>query len=110
MKTTVLKKTLFIATMAVLTITLLYHPTSVYAGDREWSTVGKILTGVIGAGIVYEIIDDDDDYSVSYYHYGPPSPYYRSYYGRRYYRHHRHHRPYYNRRHYYNRDRYYCYR
>ncbi len=108
MQNTLLKKVSIITSIGVLAIVFLYHPTSVYAGDREWATVGKILTGVVGAGIVYEIIDSDNHYSVSYYHYGPPSPYYRSYYGRQYYN-PRHHRPYHHRRPYY-RDRYYCYR
>ena len=82
---------------------------TVYAGDREWSTVGKILTGVIGAGVVYNIIDADDHYAVTYYHYGQPSPYYRRYYSNNHYR--RNHR--YTKRakkHHDNRDRYYCYR
>ncbi len=49
-------------------------PQSVYAGDSEWATVGKILTGVVGAGIVYEVTRNHD----SYYYPRSTSTYYRS--------------------------------
>ncbi|MCB1195067.1 hypothetical protein KDK77_02680 [bacterium] len=32
----------------------------VFAGDREWATVGKILTGVVGARVLYDVLDDRD--------------------------------------------------
>jgi hypothetical protein len=42
------------------------------AGDREWATVGKILTGVAVAGFVANAIDARPvSYSVSYSSYAP---------------------------------------
>lgn len=42
------------------------------AGDREWATVGKILTGVAVAGVVANAIDARPvSYSVSYSSYTP---------------------------------------
>ena len=42
------------------------------AGDREWATVGKILTGVAVAGVVAHAIDHHPvNYSVSYSTYAP---------------------------------------
>lgn len=46
------------------------------AGDREWATVGKILTGVAVAGVVAHAIDSHPaNYSVTYSTYTPaPCP------------------------------------
>ena len=46
------------------------------AGDREWATVGKILTGVAVAGVVAHAIDSHPaNYSVTYSTYAPaPCP------------------------------------
>lgn len=41
---------------------------SAHAGDREWATVGKILTGVLGAHIIYDAASSrhHSGYSTSY--------------------------------------------
>ena len=45
---------------------------SATAGDREWATVGKILTGVAVAGVVAHAIDSHPvNYSVTYSSYAP---------------------------------------
>lgn len=45
---------------------------SAKAGDREWATVGKILTGVAVAGVVAHAVDRHPvNYSVSYSTYSP---------------------------------------
>ncbi len=117
MKNLLLTKTAVAAGCGLLVITLVSQPKDVFAGDREWATVGKILTGVVGAGLVYEIMDGNNHYTVTHYNYGHVYPYYGRHYGRYY------SRPYYGRYHAprrgyrsnihyrpYDRSRYYCYR
>ena len=42
------------------------------AGDREWATVGKILTGVAAVSLVAHAVDNRSaNYSVSYSSYAP---------------------------------------
>jgi len=49
---------------------------SARAGDQEWATVGKVLTGVAVAGIIVAATDGHAQYSVSYSTpaYCPPTP------------------------------------
>ncbi|MEW6534770.1 MAG: hypothetical protein AB1454_03995 [Candidatus Auribacterota bacterium] len=97
-----MRKKLFITAVALASfIGVQSYSVPAYSGDREWATVGKILTGVVGAGLVYETM-----YDGYYYH---PRTYYRSYYevpdviiiDRPY------HGPYYRRGHHYYHNRYY---
>ena len=90
-----------ILAISLVVVGLLSAVGSVYAGDREWATAGKILTGVVAADVL------TGGHSRPYYHgydpyYYSPSPYYYSgyyaptYYRRPYhgrYRHHRYSRP-----------------
>lgn len=47
------------------------------AGDREWATVGKVLTGVAAGVVIAKAIDCEPTYtSVSYGSYGCASPSY----------------------------------
>ena len=39
-----------------------------HAGNKEWATVGKILTGIIGAQIAFDIIDSDYGYTTQTTH------------------------------------------
>lgn len=101
-------KSLFISILiTVIFFTVQNYSIPAHAGDREWATVGKILTGVVGAGLIYETFNNGYYYRDGYYY--RPRTYYRSYYevpdviiierpsrG-----------PYYHRRHGYYRDRYY---
>ena len=62
-----------------------------YAGEKEWATAGKILTGIVAA----QVLSDWAYRRPYYYSYSYPVyayPVYRTY-GYRTYRHHRHHRP-----------------
>ena len=112
-----MKRLSFFSALIILS-SLIFSYNPVYAGDEEWATVGKILTGVVGGGIVYNIFSDSDcrprhypsEHYFSYGYYGPgisfnfgsdgyryyPRGYYR--YPRRHYRPRYHHRPYYGRR------------
>jgi hypothetical protein len=45
---------------------------SARAGDREWATVGKVLTGVAAVGLVAAIVNGHAQGSVSY-SYGAPA-------------------------------------
>ena len=45
---------------------------SARAGDREWATVGKVLTGVAVVGLVAAVVDGHAHGSVSY-SYGAPA-------------------------------------
>ncbi|MDD5141313.1 MAG: hypothetical protein PHY43_13760 [Verrucomicrobiales bacterium] len=51
---------------------------SARAGDREWATVGKVLTGVAVAGLIVAASDGHAQYSVNYSYsspaYYPPCP------------------------------------
>lgn len=40
-----------------LAVSIVLPVNHAYAGDREWATVGKILTGVVGAGLLYETVN-----------------------------------------------------
>ena len=42
------------------------------AGDREWATVGKVLTGVAVAGLIVAATDGHAQYTVNY-SYGAPA-------------------------------------
>jgi hypothetical protein len=49
-----------------------------HAGDREWATVGKVLTGVAAVGLIAAVVDSHAQGSVTYSYgapaYCPPSP------------------------------------
>lgn len=45
---------------------------SAFAGDREWATAGKILTGIIGASILADALDSGHS---SQPYYGPQRAY-----------------------------------
>lgn len=63
----------FIAAVTILAVAGASLQTA-NAGDREWATVGKILTGVAVAGVVANAIDRHPvSYSVSYSTYAPAS-------------------------------------
>ena len=51
---------------------------SARAGDREWATAGKVLTGVAVAGLIVAASDGHAQYSVNYSYgapaYYPPAP------------------------------------
>jgi len=114
-------KKLSLFTILIIFSALTLHTDNSYAGDDEWATVGKILTGVVGGGIVHNIFSDSGcrrDYypsgqyfSYGYYspgvsfHFGsdgygyPPHGYYRyPRYPRHYYRPRHHRRSYCGRR------------
>lgn len=46
---------------------------SVRAGDREWATVGKVLTGVAAAGLIVAATTDTHVQATVSYNYGPPA-------------------------------------
>ncbi|MCD6459391.1 hypothetical protein J7L67_01835 [bacterium] len=71
------KLTLFTALILLSTL-MTFTAGNSYAGDKEWATVGKILTGVVGANIVYNIFTDDRP-ARSFYR--TPSTYYPYPYG-----------------------------
>lgn len=44
-----------------------------HAGDREWATAGKILTGVVAGAVLASAVNAQPvTYSASYYSYHPP--------------------------------------
>lgn len=58
-------------TITLVTAGLIFLGTSqnkAHAGNKEWAAVGKILTGIIGAQIVYDIIDSDYGYTTQATH------------------------------------------
>ena len=57
-----LKTTLAVLVCSILTFN---SHSKVFAGDREWATVGKILTGALGVIVVSDVLDD------GYYHQRP---------------------------------------
>ncbi len=74
-----MKRNLKTATILISTLLfcLLMIQPQARAGDKEWSTVGKILTGIIGAQILYETINTDYSYT------SPFNTPYRQYHNRR---------------------------
>lgn len=63
-----MKKLILAAT--ILGVIAMNAPTA-KAGDREWATVGKVLTGVAAAGIIAHAIDSHASVAVSM---GFPAP------------------------------------
>lgn len=61
---TILKSVAVIATIALVTAAA---PTNTFAGDREWATAGKVLTGIAAAGVIASIVSQP-------YHCVPPPP------------------------------------
>ncbi|HTH49059.1 MAG TPA: hypothetical protein VMB21_16200 [Candidatus Limnocylindria bacterium] len=55
---------------AVLAVTILSlgaaSLTSVQAGDREWATAGKVLTGVVAAGVIVNALQPQYERTVVY--------------------------------------------
>lgn len=55
---------------AVLAVTILSlgaaSLTSVQAGDREWATAGKVLTGVVAAGVIVNALQPHYERTVVY--------------------------------------------
>ena len=112
---------LSLITALIICSAMLFSVNAVQADDEGWATVGKILTGVVGGEIIYNIFTDSDcrrpyypsGHYFSYGYYGPgmsiqfnsdgygyyPRGYYRyprycyrrPYYPRRRHRHHRRH-------------------
>lgn len=65
-------KTMILTGTVILTLAGAGLP-SARAGDREWATVGKVLTGVAVAGLIVAASDGHVQGSVNYYSYGPPA-------------------------------------
>ena len=62
-------KKMILAAVAVAVVGLNAQPA--HAGDREWATVGKVLTGVAAGVVIANAIDHGQGYaSVSYGSYG----------------------------------------
>lgn len=69
MKGNKMKKVIVAATVLALASASLQ---TVKAGDREWATVGKILTGVAAVSLVSHVIESRPaNYSVTYSTYSP---------------------------------------
>ena len=49
------------ALLICFTFTLISQ-NKVYAGDKEWATVGKILTGALGVVVVNDILNNEPCY------------------------------------------------
>lgn len=45
-------------TAVVCLTTTFFSQKDACAGDREWATVGKILTGIVGVGVIHEVFVD----------------------------------------------------
>ncbi|MCB1196403.1 hypothetical protein KDK77_09480 [bacterium] len=66
---TLVKTTLLLGLSVILSAGVIFSNVNrAYAGDREWATVGKILTGVLGTQIIYDINSSGhhSGYSTSY--------------------------------------------
>jgi hypothetical protein len=67
-----------IAVASALALGVAALPAKSYAGDREWATVGKVLTGVAAVGVLSAIIHDARPVgvgvSVGVNHCPPPPP------------------------------------
>ncbi len=71
-------KKLILTAVAVAVVGL--SAQTAHAGDREWATVGKVLTGVAAGVVIANAIDNGPGYtSVSYGNYGYSSGYSVSY-------------------------------
>lgn len=69
-KGSIMKKTILTGTV-ILALAAANLQTA-RAGDREWATVGKVLTGVAVAGLIVAATDGHAQYSVNYA-YGTPA-------------------------------------
>ena len=49
-------------------------PTKTYAGDQEWATVGKVLTGIAAVGLVATLASQADRHGPSHAECAPPPP------------------------------------
>ena len=71
-------KKMILAVMTVAVVGMSAQPAR--AGDREWATVGKVLTGVAAGVVIAKAVDSHSSYvSASYGSYGNSSGYSVSY-------------------------------
>jgi hypothetical protein len=63
----------FIAVLTLMAVTALGVQTA-SAGDREWATAGKVLTGLVAAQVVARAFEPAPVYAPAYY--APPPPVY----------------------------------
>jgi hypothetical protein len=71
-----MKTILKVVTVGVIAaLTLVTAPAKTYAGDREWATVGKVLTGIAAVGFIAAIASQHDaDVAPAGYCAPPPPP------------------------------------
>ena len=62
------------ATLAALAVVAAGTQTA-SAGDREWATAGKILTGVVAGAVIARAIEPGYVYPATPYYYTPPPVY-----------------------------------
>lgn len=50
-----MKKRILIPTITAIITISLFSSTTTYAGDKEWATAGKILTGIVAANVIGDL-------------------------------------------------------
>jgi len=68
---TILKVVAVAASLALITAAV---PTKSYAGDDEWATAGKVLTGVAAVGLIAILASQADGHTSVHASYGAPPP------------------------------------
>ena len=68
---TILKAVAVAVSLALITAAA---PTKSYAGDDEWATVGKVLTGVAAVGLIAILASQADGHTSVHASYGAPPP------------------------------------
>lgn len=70
-----MKTTLKIVTVSTAVALIMASvPTRTYAGDQEWATVGKVLTGVAAVGVIAALASQDVHAEYHYVNHCPPPP------------------------------------
>ena len=67
-----MKKSILIGIVTLIMSVAFMKPSPTYAGDKEWATAGKILTGVVAANVLGDIVWSDRYVKIKSHRYQRP--------------------------------------
>ena len=66
-----MKKAILTGLTSLIVLVTVMNSSTCFAGDKEWATAGKILTGVVAAQVVGDVLWSDRHITVKSYGYKP---------------------------------------